>query len=152
VKLINCLNEKTVEVRSTLKERGPILSRLVALVLATAGFMDPDALLGEIEAREKLGSTGIGQGVAIPHVHLKGIEGLHVAMMTVPGGVDFGAMDDMPCNIFIIVVGPDEDREGYLKLLAEVSRLLSKEKTRGTLLAAKTPAELLATIRDAEAG
>jgi PTS system fructose-specific IIC component len=151
VKLIDCLTEKTVEVCSKLADRDLVLARLVDLLLAGGRIADRETLLAEIITREKLGSTGIGDNVAIPHVHLKGVTGLRVAMMTVPAGVDFNAIDDLPCKIFIIVVGPDEDREGYMKLLSEVSRILRNEKTRDALLAAKTRAEFFATLRGVEA-
>lgn len=151
MKLTECLTEKTVEVGSTSKDPKAILSRLVDIVLSGGAFMAVPALLAQIEAREKLGSTGIGEGVAIPHVHVKGIKKLNVAMMTVPAGVEFDAIDGQPCSIFIIVVGPDEDREGYLKLLAEVARILRQPSVRKAVLAAKTPAELLKTLQAAEA-
>lgn len=151
MKLHECLTERTVEVGSKTREKDAVLARLVDLLLGGAKVMEREALLKEIVAREKLGSTGIGETVAIPHVHVKGLKALSVAMMTVPAGVEFDAIDDLPCKIFIIVVGPDEDREGYLKLLSQVSRVLHVEKTRGALLAAKTPAEFLKTLREVEA-
>lgn len=151
MKLSECLTEKTVEVGSKLNDRKAILSRLVEVVLASGAFMASGALLSEIEAREKLGSTGIGEGVAIPHVHLKGVKGLNVAMMTVPAGIDFDAIDGNPCRIFLIVVGPDEDREGYLKLLSQVSRLFKQESVRKAVVAAKAPSDLLKTLKAAEA-
>ncbi len=150
MKLIDCLTEKTVEVGSSLKDRSAVLSRLVDLLLAGGKIMDRSLLLKEIEDREKLGSTGIGESVAIPHIHVKGIKGLHVAMMTVPKGIDFDAIDDLPCTIFIIVVGPDEDRDAYLKLLSEVARILHREPARTALLAAKTPADFLKRLGDVE--
>lgn len=151
MKLSECLSDKTVEVDSKLKDRKAVLSRLVDIVLSGGAFMAAGALLGEIEAREKLGSTGIGEGVAIPHVHLKGVKGLNVAMMTAPDGIDFDAIDGNPCSIFLIVVGPDEDREGYLKLLSQVSRIFRQESVRRAIVSAKSPAELLKTLRAAEA-
>ena len=151
MKLTDCLTEKTVDVYSAQTDRKLVLSRLVDLVLAGGAFMAVPVLLSEIEAREKLGSTGIGEGVAIPHVHLKGVKGLNVAMMTVPHGIDFDAIDGLPCSVFIIVVGPDEDREGYLKLLSEVSRIFRQAPVRKAVLAAKAPAEVLKIIRAAEA-
>jgi len=150
VKLHECLSEKTIEVRSGLKDRDAVLSKLTGLLLAPSHFMDAETLLAEMQAREKLGSTGIGEGVAIPHVHLKGIRGLNVAMMTLENAIDFGAIDDQPCFIFIMVVGPDDDRDAYLKLLSEVSRMLHHESARKSVLAAATPAELLKVLRESD--
>jgi mannitol/fructose-specific phosphotransferase system IIA component (Ntr-type) len=72
-------------------------------------------------------------------------------MMTVPAGIDFDAIDGNPCRIFLIVVGPDEDREGYLKLLSQVSRLFKQESVRKAVVAAKAPSDLLKTLKAAEA-
>jgi len=148
VNLIDCLTAQTVEVNSTLKDPELILSRLVDLVLSREKIMDRETLLSQIHAREKLGSTGIGVGIAIPHVHHKGVEGLHVAMMTVPAGIDFHAIDDQPCTVFVIVAGPSNNREEYLRLLGEISRVLRTDRTRNAVLAAKTPEELLKTLRE----
>lgn len=150
MKLSDYLNEQTVEVQSTISSARAVLERLVTLVEAPCVFMDPARLLEEISEREKLGSTGIGEGVAIPHVHLEHVDAMHVAMLTAEEGIDFAAIDDKPCRIFIIVVAPDDDREGYLRLLSEVSRLLRRESARESLLGAKSAVEFLAALREAE--
>jgi PTS system nitrogen regulatory IIA component len=137
-------------VQTSVGDKREILAGLVALIEQTDGVMDSASLLDEVEQREELGSTGIGKGVAIPHVHLKNVSELHVAMMTSAGGVDFGAIDDEPCRIFIMVVAPDSSREAYLQLLAEVSRLFREDTVRDGVLAAGTPSELLEVLRNAE--
>ncbi|MHC4713783.1 MAG: PTS sugar transporter subunit IIA [Planctomycetota bacterium] len=150
MKLSECLIEKAMVVQTSVGDKREILAGLVALIEQTDGVMDSASLLDEVEQREELGSTGIGKGVAIPHVHLKNVSELHVAMMTSAGGVDFGAIDDEPCRIFIMVVAPDSSREAYLQLLAEVSRLFREDTVRDGVLAAGTPSELLEVLRNAE--
>jgi PTS system fructose-specific IIC component len=150
VKLSECLNEKNVEVQAAVANREQVFERLVGLVEAQGRFMDPKDLLSEVLERENLGSTGIGEGVAIPHVHKAGIDSIHVAMMTAKSGVDFDAIDDKPCRIFLMVAAPDSDRQGYLRLLSEVSRLLRRESVRNSILTASTAQALLNTIRESE--
>ena len=150
MKLSECLSEKSVEVQAPVSKQEHVFERLVGLIQAQGCFMDTEDLLAEILERERLGSTGIGEGVAIPHIHKVGIESIHIAMMTAKSGVDFDAIDDKPCRIFLMVAAPDSDRQGYLRLLSEVSRLLRREHVRNAILSAATPADLLNIIRDAE--
>ena len=150
MKLTDYLSEKNVEANASLSSSATVLARLVKLVETPGEFMDSKMLLAEIKEREKLGSTGIGEGVAIPHVHLKSVSDTHVALMTTKGGVDFGAIDDKQCRIFIMVVAPDADREGYLRILSAVSGLMRREDVREGILSAKNAAELLKALRKAE--
>lgn len=150
MKLSECLSQKAVVTQVVATDKREILAGLVALIELTDGVMDSASLLEEVETREKLGSTGIGKGVAIPHVHLDNISQMHVAMMTTSEGVDFDAIDSDPCRIFIMVVAPDSSRQTYLQLLAEVSRLFRHEEVRDSVLAAGAPDELLDVLREAE--
>lgn len=150
MKLSECLTENAVVVQMSARDKREILAGLVNLIEQTDGLMDTKSLLDEIMQREELGSTGIGKGVAIPHVHLEEIAEMHVAMMTTARGVDYGAIDDQPCRIFIMVAAPDRDRENYLHLLAEVSRLFRHDEVRESVLKAETPAALLEALRSAE--
>lgn len=150
MKLTEYLSEKNVEANVALSSSSTVLARLVKLIQAPGEFMDSKTLLSEIKEREKLGSTGIGEGVAIPHVHLQSIAETHVALLTTKIGIDFGAIDDKSCRIFIIVVAPGSDREGYLRILSAVSGLMRRENVRESILAARNSAELLKAIQQAE--
>lgn len=150
MKLSECLMEKAVVVQVSAGDKSEIFAGLVNLIEQTNGIMDTNSLLNEVAQREKLGSTGIGKGVAIPHVHLEEITEMHVAMMTTSRGVDYGAIDDEPCRIFIMVAAPDRDREAYLHLLAEVSRLFRHDHVRDAVLKAATALDLIEVLREAE--
>ncbi|MCD6405590.1 MAG: PTS sugar transporter subunit IIA [Planctomycetes bacterium] len=150
MKLSESLAENAVEVQTRASTKQEALAQLVALVERTDGFADADSLLAEISEREELGSTGIGKSVAIPHVHLENVHEMHVAMMTSSSGIDFDAIDDEPCRIFIMVVAPDSDREQYLTLLAEISRLFRNEDVRSEVLAAQSVPELIEVLRKSE--
>jgi len=150
VKLSDYLTEKTVEAQSSISGSSRILERLVDLVEAPKAFMDSATLLAEIKQREKLGSTGIGEGVAIPHVHLKDVHEMRVAMLTTKSPVEFGAVDEKPCGIFIMVVAPDDDRDAYLNLLSAVSGLMRREHVRKALSSAASSGDILKVLREAE--
>ncbi|HXX65601.1 MAG TPA: PTS sugar transporter subunit IIA [Polyangiaceae bacterium] len=84
--------------------------------------------------REQLQSTGIGEGVAIPHGALPHLETQHAALLIVPEGIEFSAIDGLAVNILFAVIGPKRATGEHLKTLARVSRLLRNKEFRDTLL------------------
>jgi nitrogen PTS system EIIA component len=86
--------------------------------------------------REKLGSTGIGEGVAIPHGKLPGLPGLLAAFARKKSGVDFAAIDGKPTFLFFVLFAPDNSAGLHLKALARISRLFKQPQFRQGILAA----------------
>lgn len=84
--------------------------------------------------REQLQSTGIGEGVAIPHGALPQLETQHAALLIVPEGIEFAAIDGLAVNILFAVIGPKRATGEHLKTLARVSRLLRNKEFRDSLL------------------
>jgi nitrogen PTS system EIIA component len=109
-------------------------------------------LLAALEEREQLHSTGIGDGVALPHAR-NGLVGLVEHPILIFGrhdqGVSFGAIDGAPAHLFFLLVAPTVTQ--HLAMLARISRLLRNPKLRKALLAAQQPDEVCNLIRDAEA-
>ena len=134
-------------------DREAVLDELVRQVPAIRS--DPEAratLLRALHEREQLHSTGIGDGVALPHAR-NALVGLVDQPVIVfgrhPGGVPYGAIDGVPARLFFLLVAPTVTQ--HLAVLARVSRLLRDPKMRQDLLAAGSAEEVLALIRDAEA-
>ena len=150
MKLSDYLTGVTVEAQMAVSGSSRVIDVLVKLVQKPGQFMDSNALVAVIKQREKLGSTGIGEGVAIPHVHLKEVKEMHVAMITTKSPVDFGAVDEKPCSIFIIVVAPEANRDMYLNLLSAVSGLMRRDHVRKGIMEASTPDAMLKVLREAE--
>ena len=88
-----------------------------------------DALL----AREKLGSTGLGKGVAIPHCRIKELDKIYVAMLKLEDGVDFEASDEAPVTFLFCMVVPDDAEDDHLKLLANLAELLDNDTVRQSI-------------------
>lgn len=132
------------------EQEGPVrskdeaLHRLAALLAAGhgAGVWRESRLEDEIERvlveRERLQSTGVGSGVAIPHGSLEGIERLVGAVLLCPRPIDFDAIDGAPVSIFFAVIGPKRATGEHLKTLARISRLLRDGGFRERLLGAPT--------------
>jgi len=89
--------------------------------------------------REKLGSTGIGEGVAIPHGKLPGLPGLLAAFGRKRAGVDFAAIDGKPTHLFFVLFAPDNSAGLHLKALARISRLFKQPQFRQAILNAEGP-------------
>jgi nitrogen PTS system EIIA component len=118
----------------------------VPLEPATASHLDKDEVERVLLERERLQSTGIGEGVAIPHGALGQLSGQVAALLIVPEGVDFNAIDERKVNIIFAVVGPKRATGEHLKTLARVSRLLRNQSFRDRLVAADGPREAFALI------
>lgn len=109
---------------------------------------DSDAMLHVLLEREKLGSTGIGDGIAIPHGKLAGLEEMMVAFGRSREGVDFEAMDGKPVHLFFLLMAPENSVGQHLKALAKISRMIKDEAFRKKLLAAKECDELFQVLAE----
>lgn len=89
--------------------------------------LDTDELLRAVLEREELCSTGFGNGVAMPHVRLTAARQFHVALGRVRQGVEFGAVDGLPVQLLLLIVGPERERDAYRKLLDRAARFLKGE-------------------------
>ena len=96
--------------------------------------------------REKLGSTGVGSGVAIPHGKLNGVERVVGVFARSPEGIDFASLDGAPTHLFFVLVAPENAAADHLKALARISRLLKDEGFRRRLMAGQSSQELYTTI------
>lgn len=96
--------------------------------------------------RERLGSTGVGEGVAIPHARIAGIKAPIGALMTLKNGIDFEAIDDRPCDLIFMLLAPTDSGADHLRALAQVSRVFRQVDVREKLRAAETNAEVEAVV------
>jgi PTS system nitrogen regulatory IIA component len=96
--------------------------------------------------RERISTTAIGEGVAIPHGKLAGVDRVLGVFARSPEGVDFASMDGEPTHLFFALIAPENAAADHLKALARISRLLKDERFRRRLIAAPNQQELYATI------
>ena len=125
------------------------LAKLLASGSPSTGVTDFYRVLAE---REALQSTGIGDGVAIPHGALENLSGQLAALLICPAGIPFDAIDGAPVHILFAVVGPKRATGEHLKTLARISRLLRDPSFREKLLASADRAQAYSLIRSAEEG
>jgi len=111
---------------------------------------DVETVLDGLMARERLGTTGIGKGVAIPHVRFDKLDNLLVAVGHSSTGVDFAAVDGDRVKVIFLVLSPESKRDEYLEALRWVSSIGRDEYNNKLLLGAKTPKEFMELFQDIE--
>lgn len=125
-----------------------VLRELSEAIAAAVPGTSAEALAAVLVEREGLGSTGIGDGVAIPHGKMAGIERLVAAFGRSRDGVPFQSLDGKPAHLFFLIVAPENSAGMHLKALARVSRLLKDERFRRALLSARGASELVGIFRE----
>jgi PTS system nitrogen regulatory IIA component len=124
IKLPDLFRGKYIELDLKEKEKRKLIAELVDIVAKPSRIKDEKALYKAILEREKLGSTAIGNGVAIPHVKIKGIEKPLLILGRSAEGVDFDALDGEKTYLFFMLISPQEEIGLHLKILAKISHLV----------------------------
>jgi PTS system nitrogen regulatory IIA component len=124
-----------------------ILEELVVPVAQIAG-VDPEELVQVLMERERLGSTGIGGGIGIPHGKMKNLDSLVLGFGLSREGVDFESIDKKATHIFFILITPENSTGLHLKLLARISRILKNDPFKQRLLNATDGDEIYNIIME----
>ncbi|MFH1767905.1 MAG: PTS sugar transporter subunit IIA [Candidatus Omnitrophota bacterium] len=139
-----CVMElKAVDKKEAIKEITDKLS-------AAGKIRDLDKFISDVFEREALGSTGIGHGIAIPHARTNAVSDFIIGFGKSVNGVDFNSIDGQKVNLIFLMGADPSDLNHYLRLLAELSRLLMNSSFRRSLIAAETKEDVLKTIKDFE--
>ncbi len=149
MKIAEFLREDLILPDLVSSEKAAVLAELCT-ALGQNGI--PQARLADaLIEREKLGSTGIGEGVAIPHGKLAGIPGLLAAFGRSKQGVDFAAIDGKPTYLFFVLFAPENSAGMHLKALARISRLFKSAQLRKSIMDAADAAAIFKLISEEDA-
>ena len=129
-----------------------VLRELSEVIAKSIPKLSTNSLAAILMERENLGSTGIGDGVAIPHGKVAGIENLVAAFGRSRNGVQFHSLDGKPAHLFFLIMAPENSAGMHLKALARISRLLKNERFRRSLLEAADVDELRKILNEEDAG
>jgi len=148
MKVLDILDPAAIvpEMRATSKPEA--LQELATTLAKVHPSIDRDRLVEVLLEREELGSTAIGEGIAIPHGKLPGIGNVVAAFGRSSRGIDFDSLDGSPTRLFFLLVAPEDSAGVHLKALARISRLLKDRGFRERLFAESTRDALFATIRE----
>jgi fructose-specific phosphotransferase system IIA component len=148
--LSELLNDQSITLDLKARDKESCIKELVQLLEAGHGINTKGEILSKVLQRESMMSTGIGNGVAIPHGKTRQLDRLIAACGVARAGIDFDSMDGDPANLFILLVSPENLRGPHVKALANVSRLLKEEAVRSDLLKCGSPREFLEVLHGAE--
>jgi fructose-specific phosphotransferase system IIA component len=144
--LSRLLKEKYINLALKENNKRKIIVELVDLIASSGKLKDKKSFINQILKREKLGSTGIGNGVAIPHAKSDKVKDFIMAFARHNQGLDFGALDGEKTYLFFILASPESNVGGHLKILADVSRLVKDKFIVERLKNAKDKKEILKII------
>lgn len=137
MRISDFLQRAAVEADLGASNKPGVLRELVGLALKIDGDLDPNQLVETLMRREKLQSTGIGDGVAIPHGKTDAVEDIVACVGRSRQGVDFQSLDGLPTHLFFTLLVPEKQHGMHLKALARVTRLLKEPPIRQALLDAE---------------
>ena len=146
MKVLEILNKKAILPELHGSSKTEILTELAAVLAEQNTSIRHEALVEALLEREKLGSTAIGEGIAIPHGKLPGLSSVIAAFGRSTAGVDFNSLDGSPTKLFFLLVAPEDSSGAHLKALARVSRLLRDTGFRERLLEAANGTDLFQVI------
>ena len=147
MKILDVLPKDAIIADLKSRDKQGVLTELVAPI-ASITTMDSEQILRVLMERERLGSTGIGNGVGIPHGKLKALDNLILGFGLSRRGVDFESMDGRPTHIFFLLVTPENSTGLHLKLLARISKILKHDPFRERLLRATDQEQIHSIIAE----
>ena len=152
VLLSELLSSARVKVPLEATTKDEVLTELVDVLAADGAVIDRDEALRVVRERERVLSTGIGHGVALPHGKSDTCEALAMAAGVTRAPLDFDALDEEPVRIIFLLLGPETAAGLHIKALSRISRLVRQPELREQLLAAPDRQAFLDVLREAEGG
>ena len=150
MRILNHLCSKGIDPDFEASSKEEVLKKLAAEAVAIAKGADAGQIFDILLEREELGSTGIGQGIAIPHGKIPGLGKLCILVARCIKGVPFDSADSLPVYIIVLLLAPDDATTTYLKILARVSRVLKMDGVVDRLRNARDALEIKQIIGEAE--
>jgi PTS system nitrogen regulatory IIA component len=150
MKIRDILDEASVVQDLLSANKKGVLEELSNILVQEGKLPDQDRVVEVLLEREKLGSTGIGDGIAIPHGKMKGIKELVASFGRSMKGVNFESIDNKPTHLFFLLVAPENSAGVHLKALARISRLLKDPSFRNSLMEAGDRQDLFRIIVEAD--
>jgi PTS system fructose-specific IIC component len=150
MKISDILSADVIAVNMEVADKEDALKKIIALAANSKKILDINKVSETILEREKLVSTGVGKGFAIPHGKTDAISDIVAAFVITKEPIDFDSIDGEPVRFIFLLVGKETLLNTHIKLLSRISRLMNKDEFRQKLLEAKTSEEVLNIFKDEE--
>ncbi len=145
---IDLLEEDVIKIPLESTEKNAILRELIEVLKAAGKIDETDEVFRAIRAREDQCSTGLEEGVAVPHAKTAAVDKLTLALGIAPEGVDFEALDGKPSKVFFLMLAPPDQSGPHIQALSEIARMTQSASLMRLLVASKTPEEVLDLFRE----
>ena len=150
MKITDLLSKESILLNIDVKDKDACLVKLVDLMDASGKISDKESYLDAVHEREKEGTTGVGNGIAIPHGRCSGVKEPGLAAITINGGVEYNALDSKPVDLAFLIAAPEGSGSMHLEILSKLATMLMDENFVADLKKSKTVEEFLKVIDDAE--
>lgn len=150
MKITDLLSKNAIQLNGMVDSKEEVISKMVELMTSNGNITNKEEYKKVVMEREKEGTTGIGEGIAIPHGKSGAVSKPGLAAMIVPNGVDFDSLDGQPVKLLFLIAAPNTKDNVHLDVLSRLSTLLMDTEFRAALLDSKTPEEFLMCIDRAE--
>ena len=150
MRITDLLSEKAIELNVKAKDKNDIINKMGELMLKTGRITDVNKYKELVFKREEEGSTGVGEGIAIPHGKGNCVTEPGLVAMVVPEGVEYNALDGKPVNLLFMIAAPDTNSNLHLDVLSRLSTMLMDADFKNKLISAKSKKEFLEIINETE--
>ena len=151
MKITDVIDEHLVQLGLPGSTKEEIINSMIELISKSSKVSDKEKIRVAIFEREKIMSTGVGNGFAIPHGKSDGVTDMAAAFAVTANPIDYQSLDEKPVRLVFLLVGKDTMVGPHIKLLSRISRLMGKEEFRNRLLGMQSPQEVIDSFRQEEA-
>lgn len=142
------LDEDLILILEKVEDKFKLIEIMVDKTLGKGLILTREPILDRIREREELESTGVVEGIALPHARTEAVKDLLLVIAVVKEGLDFMALDGKPVYIVFLIVAPEEAKKKYINVLARISRMCRQEEFRKALREAESPSSILKIIKE----
>jgi len=150
MRIIDLLDPRSIELQGQATDKKDVLNKMVSLMVQSGKIADEETYRKGVFAREDESTTGIGEGIAIPHCKSDAVKAPGLAAMLIPNGVDFDSLDGAPVDLIFLIAAPNTKDNVHLEVLSKLSVLLMDEEFTASLRKAKSKDEFLKVVDAAE--
>jgi len=146
--LIDLIEERVIKIPLKGQTKTEVIRELVDVLASAGKIVDPPRALAAVMERESKGSTGLEEGIAVPHAKTEAVKTLTIAIGISPQGIDFDALDRKPSQLFFLMLAPPDQSGPHIEALAEIARMTRSKAFCRTLIGSQTPREVVELFQD----
>jgi fructose-specific phosphotransferase system IIA component len=150
MKIIDVLQKESIELNLSFQNKDELLSYIIQLAERSGKIADIESASKAVFDRERIMSTGVGKGIALPHAKTNSVTDSVGALVILNSPIDFEALDGKPVNIIFLLLGRESNVGNHLRLLSKVSRLLNNDAFRSKLFKSETSDEVINIFSEIE--